>query len=119
MAGGEKIRFSRTERISLKDKETKVYLKSVMEKLFRERWEKHLKGLLGGDDETLALCAKHLAGNLDMFPLLHTLCLVTGRKFDLEEEDPAKAADKWLMWYEENKSRLEWDSERGEWKVPK
>ena len=117
MTSQGKINFSPTEMRSLKAKETKVYLKSVMEKLFRTKWEKHYKGLLAGNRETLDLCASHLNKNLDLFPLLHTLCLITGQKFDLEEKDPAKAADLFLVWFEENKGKLKWDKEWGSWKV--
>ena len=116
MTSKGKIKFSQTEMRSLKGKETKVYLKSVMEKVFRARWEKHYKGLLNGDRETLDLCARHLTENLDLFPLLHTLCLITGQKFDLEEKEPAKAADQWLVWFQEQKKSLNWDKEDGLWR---
>ena len=101
----------------LKGKETGVYLGEVMKKVFSERWEEHLKKLLGGDPETLDYCAQRLKQNLDFYPLVHTLCLVTGQKFDLEEKDKLKAADKWLEWYGENKESLAWSKDTEVWRV--
>lgn len=119
MAEAKKIKFSETEKQSLKGKETGVYLASVMQKVFRTDWEKHLKCLLTGDRDTLDTCAKHLARNLDLFPLLHTLCLVTDRRYDLEVKDPVKAADRWVTWYSENEASLVWDGDREVWILPR
>lgn len=112
-----KIKFTKTELRSLKGKETRVYLEEVMKKLFVERWEKNLKKLLTGDAETLDYCASQLKSNLDFFPLLHTLCLITGRRDDLEHKEAAKAADAWVTWFQENRSRLQWDKSLELWKV--
>lgn len=113
----EKLRMSPTEMRRLHRVSTKVYLKSVMQKVFRDRWEESLKKLLTGDRPTLDFCARQLNKNLDFFPLLHTLCLVTGQKFDLGAEDPAHAADAWLCWFEGNRERLEWNIEEELWKA--
>ena len=112
-----KIKFTKTELRSLKGKETRVYLQSVMKKLFQERWEDSYKKLLAGDRDTLDYCASQLKINLDYFPLLHTLCLITARRDDLEEKEPVKAADSWITWYSENKGSLVWDKPMGLWKV--
>lgn len=113
-----KIKYSETEFRKLGGKSTNVYLKSVMQKLFRDKWSTHLDKLLSGDRATLDLCAENLSHNLDFFPLLHTLCLVTGQRFDLNEKDHAKAADAWICWYEDNRQRLAWNRDDGVWRVP-
>ncbi len=113
-----KIKFSDEEFKKLSGQPTKVYLKTVMQKLFRDKWSVHLDKLLGGDRATLDACADQLARNMDFFPLLHTLCLVTGQKFDLDERDHAKAADAWLCWYDENRQRLSWNADDGVWHAP-
>ncbi|MBI2932850.1 MAG: hypothetical protein HYY16_14480 [Planctomycetes bacterium] len=112
-----KIKFSETEIRRLSGKTTNMYFRSVMQKVFREKWSHHLERLLSGDIATLDLCAENLSHNLDFFPLLHTVCLVTGQKFDLDEKDHAKAADAWLCWYEEHRGRLGWNVEMGAWQV--
>lgn len=113
----ERIRFTNRERQKLKSANTRVYFRDVMKKLFRSKWEEHLNKLLSGDQETLDLCSKHLESNLDFFPLLHTLCLVTGRRFDLDEKDPSRAGDAWICWYRENRDRLVWDAKKELWKI--
>lgn len=117
MKDEKRIDFSQSEVRSLKLKETRVYLQSVMRKIFQSGWEDHLKKLLTGDRVTLDLCAKQLTKNLNFFPLLHTLCLVTGRRDDLDEKDPAKAADHWLTWYSEHQDHLVWDPSAEIWRV--
>lgn len=112
-----KIKVTETDLRRFKGVSTKVYLKNVMLKLFRSRWEDHLRKLLGGDRATLDLCASSLSANLDFFPLLHTLCLITGRRFDLDEKDPLHAADKWICWFETNKSLLAWNVGEEIWQV--
>lgn len=120
MAGKEtKIRFSQEEFKKLSGAPTKVYLKSVMQKLFKDKWSASLDKLLGGDRDTLDACGKMLSRNLDFFPLLHTLCLVTGQKFDLNEKDHAKAADAWLCWFADHRDDLQWDAEDQVWRAPK
>jgi hypothetical protein len=121
MAGNKdtKIRFSEEDARKLSGQPTKVYLKSVMQKIFRDKWAANLDKLLAGDRATLDLCAQHLSRHLDFFPLLHTLCLVTGQKHDLNEKDHAKAADGWLVWYADAKANLAWDEEDELWKVKK
>ncbi len=116
MSRGDRIRISDSEVKRLKEASTKVYFRSVMRKLFADQWEEHLGKLLAGDRQTLDACAAHLTKNLDFFPLLHTLCLITGRRFDLDEKDRAKAADAWLCWYEENRDRLVWDAQQEIWR---
>jgi len=115
MTDSKKLKFTDTEIQSLKAKETKVYLQSVMQKVFRNKWEEYLEKLLAGDRKVLDLCANQHTKNLDFFPLLHTLCLITGRKDDLDEKDPARAADRWLTWYSENRDRLAWSKESETW----
>ncbi len=117
MAKSGKIKYTESEIRRLSGTSTKVYFRNVMQKLFRERWEDHLKKLLGGDRETLDLCAAHLTKNLDFFPLLHTLCLVTGQRFDLNEKDRSRAADLWVCWYNEGRDRLEWNAKEEHWQV--
>lgn len=118
MAGKEtRIRYTESEIKKLSGQPTKVYLKTVMQKLFKDKWASNLEKLLAGDRATLETCAQHLAQHLDFFPLLHTLCLITGQKFDLSEKDHAKAADAWLVWFAENKSRITWDDEKELWAV--
>ncbi len=112
-----KIKFSETEFKKLSAKSTNIYFKSVMQKLFRDQWSQHLDKLLTGDRTTLELCARQLAVNLDFFPLLHTLCLVTGQKFDLDQKDHVKAADAWLCWFDESRPRLAWNTDDGVWRV--
>jgi hypothetical protein len=121
MAGNKetKTKFTADDAKKMSGQPTKVYLKSVMQKIFREKWATHLDKLLSGDRATLDLCAQHLSKHLDFFPLLHTLCLVTGQKHDLNEKDHAKAADAWLVWYADNKSRLEWNADDEVWKAAK
>ncbi len=116
MARKDRIRITETEAKRLKGASTKVYLRDVMRKVFPDRWEEHLNSLLSGDRETLDFCARQLTKSLDFFPLLHTLCLVTGQRFDLQEKDRAKAADAWLCWYEENRDRLSWDPRQELWR---
>jgi len=116
MARKERIRITDTEAQRLKGASTKVYFRSVMRKLFPDGWEERLNKLLSGDRETLDACAGQLTRNLDFFPLLHTLCLITGQRFDLQEKDRAKAADAWLCWYEENRERLSWDPRQELWR---
>ncbi len=94
---------------------TRVYLRNVMQRVFPGKWSDHLRKLMSGDRATLDLCARHLEKNLDYFPLLHTLCLVTGRRFDLAPGDRFKAADAWVCWYDENKDRLAWDEKEERW----
>jgi len=113
----QKLKMSETEIKKLSAKSTNVYFKSVMQKVFRDKWSQHLDKLLSGDRATLDLCAESLSHNLDFFPLLHTLCLVTGQKFDLNERDHAKAADAWLCWYDENRQRLSWSAGDGVWQA--
>lgn len=96
---------------------TRIYMENVMQKVFRRDVEGRLAKLLAGDRETLDHCAGFLAKNLDYFQLLHTLCLVTGTRFDLESPDPTKAADAWVCWWQENHDKLEWDSGAERWKV--
>ncbi len=112
-----KIKFSETEFKKLSAKSTNIYFKSVMQKLFRDQWSQHLDKLLTGDRATLDLCARQLAVNLDFFPLLHTLCLVTGQKFDLDEKDHVKAADAWLCWFDDARPRLAWNADDGVWRA--
>jgi len=116
MAKKDRIRISDTEAQRLKGASTKVYFRNVMKKLFPDRWEEHLDKLLSGDRGTLDSCAEQLTKNLDFFPLLHTLCLVTGQRFDLQEKDRARAADAWLCWFEENRDRLQWDPAQELWR---
>ncbi|MBI4564953.1 MAG: hypothetical protein HY716_09710 [Planctomycetes bacterium] len=118
MAGKEKTKTGPQEPRKLSHQTTKVYLDAVMQKLFKDRWPKQLEALLAGDLGTLDLCAQHLAKNLGFFELLHILCLVTSTRFDLEEKDRVKAADMWLCWYGENKSKLEWDKKDEIWRLP-
>lgn len=113
-----KVRFTHREMRSLRKKETRLYVQGVMKKAFRAEWKKHLHGLMDGDAATLGECAQLLSDNLDLFPLLHILCLVTGQKFDLDETDPIRAADRWLTWYHENRGRLQWCSEKEMWSLP-
>ncbi len=117
MSRNPKLKVSDTEQRRMSGKATNVYFKSVMQKVFREKWAQHLDRLLSGDAATLAICADNLSHNLDFFPLLHTLCLVTGQKFDLGAADHARAADAWLCWYEENRERLAWSADDGHWGV--
>ena len=112
------LRISKTEMRQLSKKDTGIYFGEVMKKLFRDEWESHLTQLLAGDRRTLDLCASRLRDHLDFFPLLHTLCLITGRKDDLEEEDPLKAADRWLTWFGEKGEGLAWDMGKGRWTLP-
>lgn len=112
-----KIKFTESELKRMSGAPTKVYLRKTMTKLFRNRWEEHLTKLLSGDRETLDLCAQHLKGNLDFFPLLHTLCLVTGQQFDLKDKNHVRAADSWMCWFDENKERLAWNLELEHWEV--
>lgn len=98
---------------------TKVYLENVMKKVFPESKEDHLKKLFSGDLDTLDKCAQYIAKHLDYRQLLHTLCLVTGTRFDLEFDNPVKAADRWLTWYELYKDKLVWDKEYERWNRPK
>jgi len=97
---------------------TRVYMENVMQKVFHRNVDDHLSKLLAGDRETFDRCAAFLAKNLDYFQLLHTLCLVTGTRFDLEKSDPIKAADAWVCWWQENKDRIVWDAEAERWKTP-
>lgn len=113
----EKLRYTSDEHRQMASLSTQVYIKSVMQKLFQEHWSDYSQKLFSGDRTTLDLCVNYLAKNLDFFPLLHTLCLVTGQKFDLDQKDPVKAADAWLCWFSENKSRLAWDKEQELWRV--
>lgn len=113
----DRIRITDTEARRLREASTKVYFRDVMRKLFQDRWEEGLERLLSGDRRTLELCAERLAKNLDFFPLLHTLCLVTGQRFDLQEKDRTRAADAWICWYQEHRDRLFWDPEREVWRV--
>jgi hypothetical protein len=117
MARITKIRVTDTELRRLERSNTKVYLSGVMQKLFRSKWEEHLKKLLTGDRATLDLCAQQLSQNLDFFPLLHTLCLITGKRYDLDAKDHVKAADQWVCWFGENKDRLAWDGDHEIWKT--
>lgn len=119
MAGKDKTRFSEEEVRKFSNQSTKVYLNSVMQKLFKEKWSQHLDNLLKGDRATLDLCAMALSKDLSFFPLLHVLCLVTGTRFDLNEKDHVKAADAWCVWYGENKANLAWDDTEGKWGVKK
>lgn len=114
-----KLRMTETEIKKLQGKATNVYFKSVMQKVFRDKWSQHLDKLLSGDRATLDLCADSLSHNLDFFPLLHTLCLVTGQKFDLDQKNHAKAADSWLCWYDEVRQRLTWNGDDGVWHAAK
>ena len=114
-----KIKFSQGELRRLSRKSTKIYLKNVMKKLFSTDWEASLEKLLSGDRETLNFCADCLNENLDFFPLLHTLCLITHQRFDLDETDRTKAADSWVCWYKENKDRLTWDAKGETWVIQK
>ena len=114
-----KIKFSQGELRRLSRKSTKIYLKNVMKKLYSTDWEASLEKLLSGDRQTFDFCARCLGENLDFFPLLHTLCLITHQRFDLEDEDRAKAADAWVCWYNENKNRLIWDLKGEFWTVSK
>lgn len=109
-----------TERRSKIDaQDTRLYMESAIQRVFRRNVPDHLAKLLGGDRETLEKCAEFLAKNLGFHQLLHTLCLVTGKRFDLDERNHVKAADAWVCWWEENKDRLAWDAEDGRWAVPK
>jgi hypothetical protein len=119
MTEKQKIKYSEDEFKKLSMKSTHLYFKSVMQKIFREKWSQYLEKLLSGDRATLDTCAAHLSKNLDFFPLLHTLCLVSGQKHDLNEKDHTKAADAWLCWYADNKGQLEWDTELEHWIVKK
>lgn len=114
----QKITYSEEEFRKLSGKSTHMYFKSVMQKVFRDKWSQYLDKLLSGDRPTLDLCAENLSHNLDFFPLLHTLCLITGQKFDLQEKDHTKAADGWLCWFEERREALAWDTAEGVWKSP-
>ena len=96
---------------------TGVYLANVMQKVFRKNVPDHLAKLLSGDRETLDRCAEFLAKNLDYQQLLHTVCLITGKKFDLEHKDPVRGADAWVCWWGENKDRLVWNVEQERWSV--
>ncbi len=117
MKRDDRIRITDTEARRLRGASTKVYFRSVIQKIFpKPQREEHLEKLLGGDRETLDACARHLSKNLDFFPLLHTLCLVTGQRFDLQVKDPAKAADAWLCWFGENRDRLVWDPKQELWR---
>lgn len=113
----EKTRFTDEEVRKLSHQPTKVYLNSVMQKLFKEQWARHLNDLLKGDRHTLDLCAQALSKDLSFFPLLHVLCLVTGTKFDLQEKDHVKAADAFLCWYGEHKAKLSWDEKDEVWRA--
>ena len=117
MAGKDKTRFTEEEVRKLSHQSTKVYLSSVMQKLFKDKWAEHLDALLRGDRKTLDLCAANLSKDLTFFQLLHVLCLVTGTRFDLQEKDHAKAADMWLVWFGENQANLGWDDAEGVWRV--
>ncbi len=121
MAGNKdtKTKFTAEDARKLSGQPTKVYLKSVMQKVFRDKWAANLDKLLTGDRATLDTCAQHLSKNLDFFPLLHTLCLVSGQKHDLNEKDHAKAADGWLIWYADNQGQLTWDAELEHWMAKK
>ncbi len=114
-----KLRFSDEEFRKLSGQPTKVYLKTVMQKLFKDKWSAHLDKLLSGDRPTLDACAEQLTRNLDFFPLLHTLCLVTAQKFDLNEKDHVKAADAWLCWFSDRKADLVWNEEDQVWRAEK
>ncbi len=103
----------------LEGRSTKVYLENVMKKVFPESEGNHLQDLFSGNKDTLETCAGHLAKHLDYRQLLHTLCLVTGTRFDLEFDNPVKAADRWLTWYETHKESLVWDQEYERWNRPK
>lgn len=96
---------------------TRVYMEHVMKKVFHGEVTDRLDRLFSGDRETLQECATYLSKKLDYHQLLHTLCLVTGTRFDLEHEDRVRAADGWICWYEENKDRLVWDEAHQRWKV--
>lgn len=98
---------------------TRMYMEGAVQRVFRRNVPDHLAKLLSGDRETLEKCATFLAKNLDFFQLTHTLCLVTGRKFDLEEKDHAKAADAWVCWWEEHKDQIVWDPVEEKWIVSK
>ncbi len=113
----EKMKVTETERRRLSAQPTKVYLNSVMQRLFKEKWAQHLDLLLSGDRDTLDLCAQALSKDLSFFQLLHVLCLVTGTQFDLREKDPARAADAWLVWYGERKAKLSWDEKDEVWRA--
>lgn len=117
MAAKDKTRFTEEEVRKLSHQSTKVYLSSVMQKLFKDKWAEHLDALLRGDRKTLDLCAAHLSKDLTFFQLLHVLCLVTATRFDLQEKDHTKAADMWLVWFGENQGNLVWDDPEGVWKV--
>jgi len=117
MAAKDKTRFTEEEVRKLSHQSTRVYLNSVMQKLFKDKWSQYLDSLLHGDRATLDLCAAQLSKDLSFFQLLHVLCLVTGTRFDLNEKDHAKAADLWLVWYGENKANLDWDEAEGSWKL--
>ncbi|GEM_PF-7064098 len=97
---------------------TRIYMENVMQRVFRRNVPDHLAKLLSGDRETLEKCAEFLSKNLDFHQLLHTLCLITGQRFDLEERDQAKAADAWVCWWQENKERLAWSAENERWAIP-
>src|SRR5262245_2177089 len=114
-----KLKLSDEEVKKLSGAPTKTYLKSVMQKLFKDKWSLHLDRLLSGDRDTLETCAGQLAKNLDFFPLLHTLCLVTGQRFDLNEKDHVKAADAWLCWFSDHSADLRWDDDEQVWRVKK
>jgi len=113
----EKIQYSDADHREMAQLPTQVYIRSVMQKLFRENWNEYMQKLFTGDRDTLDRCVTHLSMNLDFFPLLHTLCLVTGQKFDLDQKDPVKAADAWVCWYKESRDRLVWDKELELWKA--
>ena len=117
MAGNKdtKTKFTAEDARKLSGQPTKVYLKSVMQRVFRDKWAANLDKLLTGDRATLDICTQHLSKNLDFFPLLHTLCLVTGQKHDLNEKDHTKAADAWLCWYADHQNQLLWDAELDHW----
>lgn len=103
----------------IEGRSTKVYLENVMKKVFPGAEENRLENLFSGDMETLDLCAAHLAKHLDFRQLLHTLCLVTGTRFDLEMDNPVKAADRWLTWFEMYRDKLVWNKEFEHWNRPK
>lgn len=105
------------KRSKTQQQNTRVYMENVMQKVFRRNTQEQLQKLLAGDRETFLKCAEFLSKNLDYHPLLHTLCLITGKRFDLEEKDPAKAADLWVCWWQENQERLAWDPESERWTV--
>jgi hypothetical protein len=98
---------------------TRVYMENVIQKVFRRNVPDHLAKLLAGDRDTLEKCAEFLAKNLDFHQLLHTLCLISGKKFDLEEKDHVKGADAWVCWWEENKEHIAWDAKAERWALSK